>query len=138
MGRSLGSAPAIHAAHHYPARVKGVIIESGFAHAIPLLARLGLPAHLLANLPDLMGNIHKITEINLPLLVIHGEEDNLIPVNNGQALYDQSPASTKRILRVNGAGHNDLLMVAAQSYFAAIADFLAAIAPPEKPEEKNS
>ena len=25
-------------------------------------------------------------EINLPLLVIHGEEDNLIPVNNGQAL----------------------------------------------------
>lgn len=135
MGRSLGSAPAIHAAHEYPTRFRGVIIESGFAHAIPLLARLGLPSHMLSNLPDPIGNARKIAGVNLPLLVIHGEEDSLIPVNNGQVLYDASPASYKRILRVRGAGHNDLLMVGPQAYFAAIAEFLVAVAPSE---EENS
>ncbi len=131
MGRSLGSAPAIHLARHYPARIKGIIIESGFAHAIPLLARLGLPPNLLVNVPDPIGNVRKIAEIDLPLLVIHGEEDNLIPVNNGQALVDASPASLKRIVRIPGAGHNDLLMFGTRTYFAAIQEFLSAIAPPE-------
>jgi alpha-beta hydrolase superfamily lysophospholipase len=131
MGRSLGSACAIHLARHHPARVRGIIIESGFAHAIPLLARLGLPANLLANVPDPIGNVRKMGEIDLPLLVIHGEDDNLIPVNNGQALYDASPALIKRIVRIPGAGHNDLLMFGAQPYFAAIQEFLTAIAPPE-------
>jgi alpha-beta hydrolase superfamily lysophospholipase len=130
MGRSLGSAPAIHLAHSYPARVKGIIIESGFAHAIPLLVRLGLHPNLLANVPDPIGNVRKMAEIDLPLLVIHGREDNLIPVNNGQALYDASPASVKRIVRIPGAGHNDLLIIDPQTYFAAIQDFLSAIAPP--------
>jgi pimeloyl-ACP methyl ester carboxylesterase len=132
MGRSLGSAPAIHAAFRYPSRLKGVIIESGFAHAIPLLARLGLPSAMLANLPDPIGNARKIAEINLPLLVIHGEKDDLIPVKNGQALVDASPASNKRMVRIPGAGHNDLLVSGTNTYFAAIRGFLAAITPPEE------
>jgi fermentation-respiration switch protein FrsA (DUF1100 family) len=132
MGRSLGSAPAIQAAHAYPERFKGLIIESGFAHAIPLLARLGVPAEVLAGLPDPIGNVRKIAEIGLPLLVIHGERDSLIPVANGQALYDASPAAHKRILRVPAAGHNDLLMADPDGYFAAIAQFLLDTAPHEE------
>ncbi len=132
MGRSLGSIPAIHAAHEFPARLKGLIIESGFAHVIPLLIRLGLPDAMLASLPDPVGNARKMAGIQLPLLVIHGEEDNLIPVSNGQAIYDASPAPNKRILRVPDAGHNDLLMVAPQDYFAAIAAFVTGIIPPKE------
>jgi alpha-beta hydrolase superfamily lysophospholipase len=127
MGRSLGSACAIHAAHDYPDRLKGLIIESGFAHAIPLLARLGLPQRFLSNLPDPIGNVRKMTSVDLPLLVIHGERDNLIPVANGQALYDASPATIKHLLRVPHAGHNDLLFYAPDQYFAAIKQFLDAV-----------
>ncbi len=124
MGRSLGSAPAIQAAHAYPDRVRGIIVESGFAHTFPLLARLGLPVERLAHLPDPIGNVRKIAEIHLPLLVIHGENDELIPVANGQALYDASPAAHKHLLRIPGAGHNDLLFVALDRYFRAIAQFV--------------
>jgi fermentation-respiration switch protein FrsA (DUF1100 family) len=129
MGRSLGSVPAIQAAYASPERFKGLIIESGFAHTIPLLARLGVPAEVLAGLPDPIGNARKIAEIGLPLLVIHGERDSLIPVANGQALHDASPAADKRILRIPGAGHNDLLMADPDGYFAAIAQFLSELAP---------
>ncbi len=128
MGRSLGSACAIHIAHRHPERFKGLIIESGFAHAIPLLARLGLPVERLGSIPDPIGNLQKIRTLDMPLLVIHGELDSLIPVTNGQALYDASPARLKRIVRIEGAGHNDLLMYGLGQYFDAIAQFMASIA----------
>jgi fermentation-respiration switch protein FrsA (DUF1100 family) len=124
MGRSLGSAPAIHYASLHPDMFKGIIIESGFAHAPKLLANLGLPAQLLGNLPDPIGNVAKMGEIDLPLLVIHGERDTLIPVANGQALYDASPTARKNMLRVPNAGHNDLLYVGMHDYFAAISDLI--------------
>ena len=126
MGRSLGSAPAIHYAHQHPEMFKGIIIESGFAHVLPLLARLGLPPGALGNVPDPVGNVSKMKKIDLPLLVIHGERDSLIPVANGQALYDASPAERKNIARIRNAGHNDLLYAGMNQYFAAIAELLNA------------
>jgi alpha-beta hydrolase superfamily lysophospholipase len=127
MGRSLGSAPAIHLAHAHPDRFAGLIVESGFADIAPLLAVLGVPPEIAGSGPDPVGNRRKMAEVRLPLLVIHGERDTLIPVDNGQALYDASPAANKRILRVRGAGHNDLLMVGIDQYFAAIAEFIQAL-----------
>ncbi len=128
MGRSLGSAPAIHLAYTHPGRLRGLIVESGFAHALPLLARLGLPAGVLGSIPDPIGNARKMGAVDLPLLVIHGERDTLIPVANGQALYDASPAARKRLLRIPEAGHNDLLFVGWEAYFQAIAAFIADVA----------
>ncbi len=124
MGRSLGSVCAIQAAHQYPERFKGLIIESGFSNTLRLLARLGLPTEALTGIPDPIGNLDKIKEIKLPLLVIHGEEDSLIHVNHGQALYDASAAGTKQILRIANAGHNDLLFYGPEQYFSSIAHFV--------------
>lgn len=124
MGRSLGSAPAIHLAHEHPAGFAGLIVESGFAHTLPLLARLGVPVERLAGSPDPLDNAGKMAEIDLPLLVIHGENDRLIPVSNGQALFDASPADGKHLVRAPGAGHNDLMAVARHRYFDALGSFV--------------
>lgn len=123
MGRSLGSVPGIEAAYQYGDKLDGLIIESGFAQLPPLLARLGLPVQWQATLPDPIGNLRKMTEIKLPLLVIHGERDSLIPVANGQKLYDASPSNNKHIARIPDVGHNDL-MVRRDDYFGAIRSFL--------------
>lgn len=127
MGRSLGSAPAIHAAHLNPDRFKGIIIESGFSRATRLLARLGLPQIVTDKLPDPVGNDRKLAELDLPLLVIHGENDTLLPVTHGQELYDASPAEHKRILRIRGAGHNDLMLMGLRTYFDAIGELIAIV-----------
>ncbi len=128
MGRSLGSAPAIHLAHAHPDAFRGLIIESGFAKVLHLLLRRGFPADVLNGL-DPVGNARKIAELDLSLLVIHGEQDDIIPVEHGQTLYDHSPAADKHILRIAGAGHNDLLYRAMSRYFAAIQDFLTRVTP---------
>lgn len=126
MGRSLGSAPATHLAHHQPGALRGLIIESGFAHEPSLFRRLLIPENLLKQVPSVFGNAGKMAGIHLPLLVIHGENDTLIPVENGQTLFDTSPATSKMLLRIRGAGHNDLLLYGVRDYFAALQQFVTA------------
>jgi uncharacterized protein len=126
MGRSLGSAPAIHLACAYPQAYRGLIIESGFAQVIPLLARLGLPIGLMGETADPVGNLEKMREIKLPLLIIHGDQDSLIPVSQGVMLYEASPSTNKRMKRIGHAGHNDMLYYA-EEYFEAVGEFLNGI-----------
>lgn len=123
MGRSMGSAPAIELAASYPHAFKGLILESGFASILPLLLRRGFDASVFGGEPDPVGNERKVGELDLPLLVIHGENDQLISVNEGQKLYDASKHTDKRILRMRGVGHNDLLL-RMDVYFNAVAAFI--------------
>lgn len=132
-GRSLGSAPAVYLAHQYPEQFRGLIIESGYADAPSLFRRLSIPV------PDAMredvhlpvNNVTKMKAVSLPLLVIHGEQDMIIPVEQGQALYEAAPSEKKTLLTVPGAGHNNLLYVATQRYFSAIATFIREQIAPE-------
>ncbi|MBP8626540.1 MAG: alpha/beta hydrolase [Syntrophorhabdaceae bacterium] len=125
MGRSLGSAPAIEIAYHYQNNIVGLIIESGFASSYNQIRRLGV-AHLFRNRENLVGfgNDLKIKEIHIPTLIIHGEWDEIIPVTEGRTLYELSGAVKKTPLFVNGAGHNDLLLVAPIVYMNAIERFI--------------
>jgi hypothetical protein len=124
MGRSLGSAPAVHLAAAQPAALKGLIIDSGFAHEPSLFRRLNIPDALLQAVPSVFGNAGKMARVDLPLLVIHGQRDTLIPPENGQALYDASPSAHKTIVTIPSAGHNDLLLYGIERYFAALTAFI--------------
>ena len=124
MGRSLGSAAVLEIAARSTEGIAGLIIESGFAHTFPLLERLGgvRPPNARED-RDGFGNLAKIATIHLPTLIIHGEEDFIIPVEDGRDLYDASPAEEKHLVTVPGAGHNDLMLIGRNAYFDAIAQF---------------
>lgn len=121
-GRSLGSAPAIYLAHQNPTKVRGLIIESGFADAPSLFTRLGIP------IPDSVKddihlplyNARKMKNVTTPLLVIHGEEDTLIPMKHGKEIYENAASQEKKLLLIPRAGHNNLLYVGLRDYFGAI------------------
>lgn len=131
MGRSLGSAAVLEiaaAADEDQAGdangIAGLIIESGFAHTFPLIERIGY-----VRVPDAdeerdgFRNLQKIARVGLDTLIIHGEADFIIPVEDGRELYQASAAETKHLVTVPGAGHNDLMMVGRQEYFSSIARF---------------
>jgi pimeloyl-ACP methyl ester carboxylesterase len=46
--------------------------------------------------------------LDVPLLILHGTEDELIPIAQGRALYQAATSREKRFLEVKGAGHTDL------------------------------
>ena len=124
MGRSLGSAPAIEIAYHYQRQLKGMIVESGFASSRKQLARLGV-THLFKDIEDPVGfcNDIKIKEILIPTLIIHGEADQIIPVEEGRALCELSNAPDKDSFFVPHAGHNDLMDHSISDYMNSIIQF---------------
>jgi pimeloyl-ACP methyl ester carboxylesterase len=122
MGRSLGSAAALEIAHHAGDRIAGLIIESGFAYTLRLLVTLGLRIPLSEADEERYGLSHlaKIAQIRVPTLIIHGNADWLIPVENAHALYENSGAPEKRLVIVPHAGHNDLMFLGQRPYFEAL------------------
>ena len=124
MGRSLGSAAAIEVASHAGNKISGLIVESGFAHTFPLLERLGGLSFEEVNERDHGFNSPgKMESVKVPTLIIHGEDDFLIPISDGKDLFNHCAASDKRFVPVPNAGHNDLMLNGRQIYFEAIRKF---------------
>ncbi len=67
----------------------------------------------------------KVRSVQLPVLVIHGEQDSLAPVQQAVAMYHDFVSPNKRLLTIPGAGHNDLLNLGLREYFEAIRAFIA-------------
>ncbi len=124
MGRSLGSASALELAADAEKRIDGLIIESGFAFAEPLLRLLGVDIHGIGFKEDEgFRNVDKIGQFKGPTLVIHAEYDHIIPFSDGQALYSASRAEEKRMLKIEGANHNDIFFRGMQIYMKTIDNF---------------
>ena len=121
MGRSLGSASVLELALHYTADIDGLIVESGFAYAGPLLTLLGIDIAAIGFKEDEgFGNIDKIHVFTKPTLIIHAENDHIIPFSDGEALFEACSAKDKIFLKISGANHNDILMHGLKDYMAAV------------------
>jgi pimeloyl-ACP methyl ester carboxylesterase len=102
VGQSVGSGPTTWLA----AREKhaAVVLISPFLSAFRSVTRIPLfPG-------DRFPNDKHLRNVKTPLLVIHGEDDKVIPFSNGRTLFDKSPSKQKTFLPVQGAGHNDLFL----------------------------
>ncbi len=123
MGRSLGSISALELAAAYPDQFAGLVIESGFISVAGLIHHLGLPSP--GDLSSLEVFYRKLAaEISIPALVIHGESDRLVPLSQGQELYDALGSAEKRLVVIPGADHNDIMFVDSNKYFSALDDFV--------------
>ncbi|MFB3092158.1 MAG: serine aminopeptidase domain-containing protein [Dehalococcoidia bacterium] len=67
----------------------------------------------------------KVRSVQLPVLVIHGEEDSLAPVEQAIDMYHDFVSPNKRLLTIPGAGHNNLLNLGFKEYFEAIRGFVS-------------
>jgi len=124
MGRSLGSDCALELAAKYPGDVGGLILESGSSNPGRLLRRFSIPVphSTLDNLER--ASLERVKSINVPVLVIHGEFDALIPVSHAVDFYENVGAKAKELVIIPGAGHNDLLFIGMEQYFSAIREFV--------------
>lgn len=129
MGRSLGSASALELASTYPAELAGLIIDSGFADAVALLVRLGATPPPEGFADHELRQEQKIAAYDGPTLIIHGTADFIIPCTDADALYRASPGPRKRLLKIAGAGHNNLMMVGMQDYMKAVAELVESVDP---------
>ena len=128
MGRSLGSASVLELADAYKNLIDGLIVESGFAYAGPLLTLLGIDVAALGFKEEKgFRNVDKIKNFDKPTLIIHAEFDHIIPYSDGQTLYDTCPSGDKKLLKIPGANHNDIFMRGFQEYLAAVKNIVETV-----------
>ncbi|HXJ80170.1 MAG TPA: alpha/beta hydrolase [Candidatus Methylomirabilis sp.] len=115
-GRSVGSGPAVDLAARRP--LAGLVVESAFVTAFRVMTRVPL-------LPfDKFRNVDKIARVSCPVLVMHGVEDDIVPLAHGRRLFTAA-REPKRFLWVDGVGHNDFTLLAADRQAQALRQFSA-------------
>ena len=124
MGRSLGCTAAVETAHYACENIAGLILESGRAFTVPLMKRIG--GFHPDDYDETRGfrNHEKIAKVTVPTLIIHGEEDVIIPVSDAEAMYQNSAGKPKQMVKIAHAGHNDLMMIGHDQYYAAIKELV--------------
>ena len=128
MGRSLGSVSVLELSQRYLKDFAGLIIESGFADEEPLFKLIGITAEQAGfSKEDGFLNGEKIKKYTGPLLVIHAEEDHIVPFSQGQDLHDSCPSKEKTFLPIPNANHNNILGVSPQTYFEEVTQFINAL-----------
>jgi fermentation-respiration switch protein FrsA (DUF1100 family) len=105
LGESLGGAIALELAVQGPP--EGLILQSTFT-SVRAMARRHYPVIPSGFVPDAYPSIRRIGELRAPLLVLHGDRDEVVPLSQGRELFDAAP-EPKQIHAFRGLGHSDLV-----------------------------
>lgn len=122
-GRSLGASVAIDLVLRIKAR--GLILESAFT-SVKDMGRLHYPYIPLRRVVShKFDSLSKISKINIPVLFIHGDRDDIVPVEMGKKLFTAAN-EPKDFYIIEGAGHNDTYIIGGKRYFEKIKQFISA------------
>ncbi len=104
-GESIGSGVATQMALEIQPRY--LILEAPFSSAVDVARKryFFLPVDFL--MKDRYDNADKIADIRTSLLVVHGDEDSVIPIELGRKLFERAQ-HPKEFITINGGHHNDL------------------------------
>lgn len=123
----MGSISALELGYHYSDQIQGLIIESGFASVTRLIKHLGLPSRGIDLEPIEDEHRTRIHKIFLPSLIIHGEFDHLVPLQEARDLLTYLGTSKKELVIIPRADHNNVMFSSADRYFGAIQKFIKTI-----------
>lgn len=118
LGESLGAAVVTELATEHPPA--GLVLRSPFVD----LASVGqvhypfLPVRAL--LRDRFPVAERVAEITVPVTVVYGSDDSVVPPDQSRTVADSAPRLFQ-LVEVGGAGHNDSALVAGEDLVGAVA-----------------
>lgn len=129
-GRSIGSAPTV-ALAACTAQYTGVVLMSAFASGVRTLrVSKYIPEKMLSYMDTIFcPNLNNIKLVSAPVLIVHGQQDDIVPVCNAYALLGNIPTRFQTQCLFLGTantavGHNDILEKKGTVVVERIADFL--------------
>ena len=127
-GRSLGAAVAAEMALRFPCQ--GLILETPFT-SIRDMAKAVFPVLPIGPLLQTRFDVReKVAKVKVPLLVLHGDRDDLVPYEQGEKVFAAARAP-KEFYTIHGATHNDTYLVGGNAYFERLRDFIETVLPAE-------
>ena len=95
-----------------------LVLESAFTSITDMTILGGL-------LTQRMDLLDKLRRLDLPVVVVHGSQDTVVPPEMAQRLYDAA-RGPKRLIMVQGAGHSWVVRRAGGDVFKALQELAAA------------
>jgi pimeloyl-ACP methyl ester carboxylesterase len=123
LGESIGGAVAVDLALKRPPA--GLVLLSAFT-GVRELGRVHYPFVPAALVPDAYPTLRRMNELRAPILVLHGDRDDIVPLSHGRALFEAAPGP-KRMHVFRGLGHNDLVPLAGAELARVIASWEASL-----------
>lgn len=113
---------------------RGLIVQSSFS----CLADAGswhypwLPVRWI--LQDKYPSVDCMAHVTCPVMLYHGDRDEIVPYAMGRKLYEAAPHKSdsgvaKRFVTITDAGHNDIMHVAPEQVREAVTAFLKSLSP---------
>ena len=135
-GQSLGTAAATDLAARK--ECGALILESGLSSASDMASVImpWLPRFLHRLARNKLDSKGKLARVNRPVLVVHGDRDEVIPVAQGHALFEAA-REPKQLLIINGAGHNNLSIIGGGNYLDKVAGFIKEAIPAGAPKTES-
>jgi fermentation-respiration switch protein FrsA (DUF1100 family) len=119
-GRSLGTALATDLATRVSCG--SLILEAAFTNSSEMAKMLA--PFLFDWRPKIpYDNLGKIAKVTVPVLVVHGSDDEIIPVDMGRRVFAAAP-EPKELYIIPGAHHNDTYLVGGRTYFERLKAFI--------------
>jgi fermentation-respiration switch protein FrsA (DUF1100 family) len=123
-GTSLGGAVATEVATQRPAA--GLILESTFTSGKDVAQLLYPFLPVGPFMHSKFNTIDKIRTLHLPVLVMHGSIDEILPVGLGRQLFGAAN-DPKEYYEIAAARHNDTFFVGGEEYFDRIDRFASTV-----------
>lgn len=125
LGYSLGTAVSCAVAPHTSA--DGLILCEGFSSVRDAAAALGLPRWLARAAPDLWTTVDGVRSLEMPVLVVHSDDDELFPLWMARSVAAACGARGELTV-MRGVSHNAPIFSPTQTYWCPIADWVKRIA----------
>jgi len=121
-GRSLGSSVAVDLA--IKEKCRALILESPFSSIKEMSKSLYpfLPVSYFVRTK--YDTLSKIRDAKVPVLIIHGDKDDLVPIEQGRKLYETANGP-KEFYSIPEANHNDTYIAGGEKYFDVIRRFVS-------------
>jgi len=129
-GRSIGATCAVHLAAKRAGEFHGLIIDSGLMSLkeLPTVQMIGpmiFPdPQVFQALKEPFDTVGKLSAISCPTMVMHGDQDEIIPVAQAQKAHEKLPTAAKHLKVWPGGGHNDIIARFGPQWSAAVQELL--------------
>ena len=117
LGTGVGGAVASRVA------IDGLVLCEGFSSLREAAIAMGFPRWITRVVPDAWDTVHRVSALEIPVLVVHSDVDGLFPLSMAQRVAEAC-GSRGTLVVIEGVSHNAPIFAPTEDYWRPIAEWV--------------
>jgi fermentation-respiration switch protein FrsA (DUF1100 family) len=103
--------------------IEGLVLCEGFSSLREAAIATGFPRWVTRVVPDAWNTVHRVSTLEVPVLVVHSDVDGLFPLSMATRVAEAcGPRGT--LIVINGLTHNAPIFAPTEDYWQPIAEWV--------------